>query len=452
MHILLIEDQISADAPILTILDQKGWSIVIRKVPSLQEGIEQIEANTDIFDLVVSDYHGSSNVLLSALVSLVGETPTIMFLDDEESVQALQAQFSTQPFLKCLLRKNLQINFSVILEAYKKQSALKDLSTADAEFVRVKPELLTEFTPIESDVYFRVADNKYCKLFRKGASFAPKDLDRLREAKKIEHFYLRKEDYLKLLDRHEQALGQLTASKNSTPEQLEKGTAVALEALQTLVEKVGFTPAAQKLAKMSAQATLKLLGSRPQLGQILGKLKLNQGKYITSHSLVLAQIASALASSIGWSSAPTYLKLSLAAFLHDLPLKNNDLAMCTSLAEAEAGGFTEDELKQYKLHPITAAEYAREFHEIPADVDTILSQHHERPDGSGFPRSLAPNRLSPLSCLFIIAHDLMHYSMGAGSDHPEQFFALNGAEYSGGPFKKIMRALQEGTKIDSKGL
>lgn len=454
MHILFVEDQANAEAGILTTLDQKfgAATTVVRKVGNMQEAIETLEQPEYTFDLVVCDYHGASNVLLSALLSLSLKTPAIVFVSDEPTAQAMRQQFQDKTASRFIVRQNMAVALSQNLDELKASGALKDLNTGDSEFVRVKPEFLLKSSPIETDVYIRLTENKYCRLFRKGDNFDKNDLERYRDKKKIEFFYLQKPDYLRLLEKNDKQLGELTAS-DAPAEQLEQGAELALEGLHQLVDKMGFTPAAQKLAKSSVEATLKLIGKRPQLAVIMGRLKQDYGKYITSHSLVLAQISCALAYRIGWTSAPTYLKLSLASFLHDLPLRNNALAKCDSIEEVQKSGkFTEEELKAFKLHPIAAAEYAREFNEIPSDVDMILAQHHEKPDGSGFPRGLTAARLSPLSCLFIIAHDVLHFSLGEGAQYPDQFFQLNSQKYASGMFKKIFRAVQEGTKIDAGSL
>ena len=451
MHILLIEDRINADTPFLTTLDQVTDSCVVRKADSLQEGIEALEHQDEVFDLVICDYHGTSNLLLGTLMSLIDKFPCVICVENEASRTALSTQFALDTLIQIIIRPKLQVEFSSAIDGYLSKSLINDLDTADTHFVRLKPELLIESSPVAADVYVRILDNKYCKLFRKGDTFDANDLERYRDRKNVEFFYLRKEAYVKFLDTQETALTALVNSPDSTSADVERRATLALESLHTLVDRMGFTPAAQKLAKASVQATLKLIGNRPQLAPILGRLKLDQGKYITSHSLALAQISCALAHRIGWTSTPTYLKLSLASFLHDLPLKDNTLARCTTLAEAQEGGFSDEDTRAFKMHPMLAAEYAREFHDIPPDVDTILMQHHERPDGSGFPRGLTSGRLSPLSCLFIIAHDLVHFALHEGAGYPDQFFTIKSDQYDFGTFKKIMTALKNGTTLDLGG-
>ena len=46
---------------------------------------------------------------------------------------------------------------------------------------------------------------------------------------------------------------------------------------------------------------------------------------------------------------------------------------------------------------------------MPADIDIIILNHHENAEGTGFPRSLSPNRTFPLSIVFIVAHDFVSH-------------------------------------------
>ena len=86
---------------------------------------------------------------------------------------------------------------------------------------------------------------------------------------------------------------------------------------------------------------------------------------------------------------------------------------------------------------------ARKMSEVPANVDIILAQHHERPDGSGFPRSLASNYIAPLSAVFIVAHDLADFVLSSGSDFKmASFLDQMRPHYNFGQFKKIFVVLE----------
>ena len=168
--------------------------------------------------------------------------------------------------------------------------------------------------------------------------------------------------------------------------------------------------------------------------------------------MMLAEIACALAQNIGWGSSATFLKLTLAAFLHDLPLEDNYLASMHGITEAKGHKFPAEAIQAFRFHPIKAAEYAQQFAGIPTDVETILLQHHELPDGTGFPRGLHHHQVSQVSAIFIIAHDLLNFFIDfvQVNDRDEMlkiFLERNLAKYGDGIFCKIRESLETGVPI-----
>ena len=93
------------------------------------------------------------------------------------------------------------------------------------------------------------------------------------------------------------------------------------------------------------------------------------------------------------------------------------------------------------------AAIARSVEEIPPDVDVIISQHHELPDGTGFPRGLNYQRITPLSTVFIVAHDLVRHLMlvdpqtGFSAKDVEEWFLRSQNKFQLGNFKKVMAAI-----------
>ncbi len=172
-------------------------------------------------------------------------------------------------------------------------------------------------------------------------------------------------------------------------------------------------------------------------------MKKHEGKYITSHSMMLAELSCAIAAQAEMGTPKDFLKLVFASFLHDLSLTDNQLARLSDVNKVMSSPVFSDEQKRaFQLHPIKAAEYARQFQEIPQDVDTIISQHHELPDGSGFPRKLTHSQISPLSSVFIFAHDLLSFMLlnVPAKDRMSMistFLARNPGKYDKGNFGKI---------------
>ena len=85
---------------------------------------------------------------------------------------------------------------------------------------------------------------------------------------------------------------------------------------------------------------------------------------------------------------------------------------------------------------------------IPPDVDQIILQHHELKDGTGFPRGLVSNRISPFATVFIIVEDLINF-LGDTQDYHDKihlFIKMRAERFDSGNFKKVFDVLKKTAK------
>ena len=243
-------------------------------------------------------------------------------------------------------------------------------------------------------------------------------------------------------------LTQLISSPSTTAESARRVAGESLIVLSDIVHKLGFTEQVQEVAKRTSHLTLRLLGKTPNLSHILEKLKGDEGTYLTSHSLMLAEIASGLSCRVGWNSPATYLKLVIASYLHDLPFQSNKLAEENELPKPGDARFTTEEIEEIRVHPIKAAQFVTQFRELPPEIDTIILQHHELADGSGYPNGITHAQIHPLSALFIMAHDLLDYQLANPAQATiAKFQEASVGKYTQGNFKKLFNSLTTGTPV-----
>jgi len=111
--------------------------------------------------------------------------------------------------------------------------------------------------------------------------------------------------------------------------------------------------------------------------------------------------------------------------------------------EATKDKLSEKERELFLNHPKQMAELISTLGNAPIDADIIILQHHELPDGSGFPNKLMAQKLSPLSSLFIIAEDFVHYIIKNPKWDLKTYVLHAKEKYSGVTFKKIISALSK---------
>lgn len=442
MKVLLIDDDASSMQALLELLSNKRIK-AIEPISTLQEGIEILEAKDYTVSFGICNYRGSSVTLLKLFLQLGSNVPLIVFTEPFFKVENLSLM-PRDARLHFLEREDLP-GFLSLLDRFITDGVLQSNLIPDDLFVKISVASLNLTQPLAIDIYLRLARDRYCRRFSKEDQVDPNDLSKYCRDSETSFIYVKKDELDGWLSSQNKELDSLLDGPTES-QKTQEVTEENLEIVHNVVSQLGFTPKVEEIAKKTVALTLKALGNNPQLSDVLRKMRLQDGKYITSHSLMLAEIACALAHKLEWSSAPTFLKLTSAALLHDLTLANNRLARMRSPVDiTKSNGFTQDDAQNFKTHPISAAEYARKLRQLPADVDTIVLQHHEMPDGSGFPRGLYHHQISPLASVFIVAQDLLDFFMENEGANDKDIFATFCEEraelYSTGNFKKILDSL-----------
>jgi HD-GYP domain-containing protein (c-di-GMP phosphodiesterase class II) len=317
---------------------------------------------------------------------------------------------------------------------------------------RIRTKLLLSVCPLKGDIYIRLNKDKFIKLFREGDIFDLADLEKYTTKKGVEYLFIRHEQCAEFAQKYKAELEKLIKSEHLNIADVAKLGESVQETVRELTTQIGFTKEVQELTKTQVQLTVKSMGKDPSLQDILKKLKMSEEKYISSHSALCSYLACAIAAQLQWGSDTTFYKLTLSSFLHDIHLNNHELAQLSTLQELEKSGgqFTPKEKAEFKEHPIVAADMAKKMSEVPPDVDVIIRQHHEKPDGTGFPRGLSHAYIAPLSVVFILAHDLAQYTIQSGSDFSvDTFLEKNRDKYKSAQFKKVLGCIEVLHKIKS---
>lgn len=399
--------------------------------------------------IVICEYPGISDVLFRHIVSLnrtrkdKDQIRTIVCATKKPANDTVVQKMNILGFASTarLIDSTLELLKPLFTDIDSRTTPESDKALSDDDIVCIRTTLLIRVGLLQAGVYIRLSSTKYVKLFQEGDEFNQDDYRRILKEKKLEHLFLRKDECSEFLTKFKNDMLLLMQSEvtaeNAHPELLE----AIHETTQELLNKLGMTQQIQEVIRANMQLTIKAMGKSPKLSEILSKIQIDRDKYISSHSVLLPRIACTLAMAMDWKSEPTLQKLTLAAFMHDTALTNQALAAITSLTEfaGKKDQFTEEDQKLYRSHPIKTAEMAKQLQEVPPDVDTIVLQHHERPDGSGFPRGLTYQHISPLSIVFIVAHDLVSAMFDPNSTFVlEKFVESKKDEYTGGNFKKLL--------------
>jgi hypothetical protein len=112
--------------------------------------------------------------------------------------------------------------------------------------------------------------------------------------------------------------------------------------------------------------------------------------------------------------------------------------------EHDINGIPKNDRGVYFHHPTEMANILKDTDSIPQEVINIVSQHHEKVDGTGFPQKLSSLTMSPTVGLFIMVHDFVNelYRINFDCRQYANLITNTVEKYAVGNFKEIANAFE----------
>jgi response regulator RpfG family c-di-GMP phosphodiesterase len=333
-----------------------------------------------------------------------------------------------------------------LLNLFLKELKTSVLSTQDSAYSPVHLELLSKMGESPCAVFLKLGENHYIKISHEQHTFTQEELLKL-EKKQTEIVYILKKDFKSFIsqfkNRAYEIIDQIIDEKPLNSFQLAKAS---LEFLQEAKEQLGLTPEVQELTNKNIKMVMSLVERHPPLREVLDKWNAFHDHFYRDRCSLIALISTSLAKKLHWVSDMTSQKLAFAALLHNVSLnkeqanQENDLI----LACADKKNLEIPEIKSYSQHTIIGSEMMRNWPHCPPDVDIIILQHHEQPNGTGFPFKIESSRIAPLSALFIISQSLADFIInGKGQNTLQMWIEQNKDKFQTGEFRKVFDILSK---------
>lgn len=119
--------------------------------------------------------------------------------------------------------------------------------------------------------------------------------------------------------------------------------------------------------------------------------------YLFFHSINVAIFSILTAITMGYTEGKV-IDIGLGALLHDIGMIMIDPAIINKSAQ-----LSESESAQIRKHPEIGFNILRTYREVPTKVAHIAYQHHERVDGSGYPRMLERKQILEYALIVAVA-------------------------------------------------
>lgn len=299
----------------------------------------------------------------------------------------------------------------------------------------IKLSTLTMFSKLSYDLYLKIGGEKFIQVGRQGNDDLNSVVDHY-TTKGIHYLYLKEKDYNRYLATAKDVIETNTQDRVNTGQQ--KHTTVQIYDLAFQVSRehlktLGVTRMQEELVHKAMENLLVDLKENKVLYSMLKDFYSNQD-YLTNHSLLIIYLSSMIISKMGWSNNQTLQQIVYAGFFHDMFVPE-ELAKVQHLSELE------NEIDKAKVlkHIKKAADIMEGIKGINNDAHKMIVDHHERPDGSGYPMGLTASQLPPLSCVFITAHHIVDhlYNENFDSSNIASFIQGMQGEWDQGNFKRV---------------
>lgn len=370
------------------------------------EAIELLKKHPDI-ELVLSDYrmpNGNGAVLYQYVKENHPEVPFFLITGTEKLTdhESFKNYYSDNPnnryFTKPFKMEELSNNVLEILH---------NKSSVEKNYYKIKINRLEHYNNTNSDLFIKLSEKKFVKIIKKDDLFDKEILTKYSN-KNLEHFYILKNDFHSFLDNHLKTIRATLASKRLPVHDKIHLQKDLISFARDKVLELGIDEKVVKETDAVIHSVIDHIKCNGDIWDIF-KSKFNQKNYIVDHSLLLSYLSSAVAYKMSWKVEATLKKLTIASLLHDITLKSSEFAKITTAKELEECSFSDKEKQEIKRHPLAISNMVNTFKDTYPDIDSIILTHHEKPDGSGFPRGLTHLNTSPLHCLFIICEDFVNH-------------------------------------------
>lgn len=320
----------------------------------------------------------------------------------------------------------------------------------DAPYCRIDIDFLTKLDGINKNLYIRLGPDKFIKIFNEDDNTNVLDIKKYKE-KGIQYLYVNRETAMWVLSQIQRQINIFLKANNfrfvlrgasDTPEKRFEQKILRID------DEVHVDAEFKQTIDKAIENIRAIVEKEQKIDHTLAVLREHKNEYafFTQKMNLTSVIACILAKQLDWISKTTMDKLVYASVLCDITLAvRPELMKIQNIHEFEKqkDSLSDEDQKIFLSHPKDAASLIkRYFPSAPTDTDALAYQHHEQPDGHGFPLRLKAERISPLSALFIVANDFSYYFLLDEEPTMDDFLLKCHSRYDFVNFRKVLKALE----------
>jgi len=397
LNILIVDDEEELRELYGLILAQE-LDLSITEAGSGTEAVEILTKNSN-FDLVVSDYNMPK-----------GNGDLVFFKSQELGLPFILVTSDRKEDHPIFIEKPLTVYIQKPFSESDLYNAVEKLFEEKRKFISIPLASLLKIGVLSVPIYFELPSKKLLKIFNSGDNFNQEAYDNW-SGKNVTSLLVLKDDFQNLVgDFKSQILNEVFFKASEFD--LVKALAISSQILEVLTnasKMLGINNDVIELTHKNIELVTRIIASHTDLKRILESHSSTDQAGIHARSHLTSLIATWAALELGLSYPRSGELLTMAAFFHDIGLDDEIIRNESHFIEAVKVGsrMNKDQVERVRKHVDIAVTFLKRFKGCPQEVIRVAVEHHERPDGSGFPRGLSGDAIGELSSVFILAHEFV---------------------------------------------
>ncbi len=362
------------------------------------------------FDVVITDIQmpGLTGIELLEWSKIHKPTPFLMMtgfsmlLETQSAYEMGAKEFLNKPF------KNIEL--IAALDRISGVQKTPEPSKKIDHFCKVSIEEFVARPRTDFDIFIRLSESKYIKLANQGEEISKERVAHFKE-KGVKFLYILKEDFSKLV-KFNLKISEIIKNRDdiSSAKKINflkyTGEVILEKAFVKGVDKESFSDAQNYL-----NMTVEVISDSDEYFDLLGLLN-SHSDFIYAHSIGVAMFSVMIARKMGFASASTFTKLSMAGMFHDIGKKEIE----KDILEKPRHLLTTNERKIIESHVNRGKEILLGIRSVPEDIIQLVSEHHEDVSGQGYPAGKIKKDFHPLSPILQCANLFAEQAL-AGANH-----------------------------------
>jgi two-component system chemotaxis response regulator CheY len=407
-RILIVDDDLDLREVIVMVI--ASWiKAELIEAGSGNEAIAILDRDsaTKPIDFIISDFNmpnGNGGALATYLQSKKLAIPFLLLSSDEQEkhldlITQPNRGYLQKPFDHQELREVVQV-------LYRDFGSGTATAVADNDYIPVSLMTLVRIGQIKSPLFIQMNESKFVKVINAGTAFSPQVHERFIK-KGVPHLYVQKADLGALLEEYRDRVFRnmyFRSMKEKTTEALNLSKST-LELIHAAAKSLSWSPELIALGNDNIKMIQNIVASETDLSSAFDWFSSGEHEVGVSTGILLTYFLTSLTKELGMTDSQDLEILSMAGFFHDMLLDDyhirNQEKFINALSLNMAGH--RKDLEKVRSHPLEAREVLNQWAHCPNGLLEVIEQHHELPDGSGFPRGLKGNQIHPLAGVFIVA-------------------------------------------------